>query len=125
MSIQFSVRMNISDNVFRTRYKDFIFDLNYIDSVCTEIVDQCKDHVDFTASYQYDKIVLPLIEKRYISSMNRKAFYKAIHNYLEKLIMSESWHDGARAARRSIDCKLAYMTAGFSEAKTTSLLYNT
>ena len=51
----------------------------------------------------------------------------AIIKLLDEKIIAQSkynWHDGATAVRRCLECKIAYSTPGFIEAKRYNELFN-
>lgn len=119
----YTISMNVSDNVWRTSLKEFSFNRSYINETCRLLTKVCSKHTEFTASYNYDKFVFKILAERYQETFNKKAYYTVVKNTLPNFIKDESWYDGARAAIRCIESRLAYMTPGFLEAKIYHELY--
>lgn len=120
----YTVSINISNSPWRSSLEKFSFEKKYINETCLLLVEECEKHKHFTASYNYDKFVFSILAERYQESFHKQAYYTAVKNILFDFIKDESWHDGARAAIRCIESRLAYMTPGFLEAKIYSELYN-
>ena len=118
------VKVNVSDNPWVSRYKEFSFSREKIESIAKDLVVECTGR-DYTASYAYGKHVSFVMEKSWDSTCGSIIpLYKALLVVLKELQKpDEGWSGGATAAMRCIENRMAYATPGFIEAKRYNELY--
>ena len=118
------VKVNISDNPWLSRYKEFSFSREKIESIAKDLVVECTGR-DYTASYAYGKHVSFVMEKSWDSTCGSIIpLYKALLVVLKELQKpDEGWSGGATAAIRCIESRMAYSSPGFIEAKRYNELY--
>ena len=118
------VKVNVSDNPWVSRYKEFSFSREKIESIAKDLVSECAGK-DYTASYAYGKHVSFVMEKAWDSTCGSIIpLYKALLVVLRELQKpDEGWSGGATAAMRCIESRMAYATPGFIEAKRYNELY--
>ena len=118
------VKVNVSDNPWISRYKEFSFSRKKIEAIAKDLVVECTGK-DYTASYAYGKHVSFVMEKSWDSTCGSIIpLYKALIIVLKELQKpDEGWSGGATAAIRCIESRMAYATPGFIEAKRYNELY--
>ena len=118
------IKVNVSDNPWISRYKEFSFSREKIEDVAKKLVVECTGR-DYKDSHSYNKHVSFVIEKSWDKSCGSiRPFYKALHVVLKEIQKpDEGWSGGATAAIRSIESKMAYATSGFVEAKRYNEMY--
>lgn len=119
---EYTVSLNISESVWITKMESFVFNRQHIEDVCIHLTAECNKYNGFISSHQYNDYVYDILKKNKPENINVKAYYKAIFNMLHNHIKTDSWHDGARAARRVLDNAMTYMTPGFYESKNNNFL---
>ena len=118
------VKVNVSENPWLTRYKEFTFSREKIELIAKDLVVECTGR-DYSASYAYGKHVSFVMEKSWDSTCGSiLPLYKALLVVLKELKEpDEGWHGGATAAIRCIESRMALATPGFIEAKRYNELY--
>ena len=118
------VKVNVSDNPWLSRYKEFSFSREKIEPIAKDLVAECTGK-DYTASYAYGKHVSSVMEKSWDSTCGSIIpLYKALLVVLRELQKpDEGWSGGATAAIRCIESRMAYASPGFIEAKRYNELY--
>lgn len=120
----FIIKVNVSENPWVSSYKEFEFSRKKLSPITDKIVELCSNK-KYTASYQYGNDVSKAIEDFWDNSCGSVIpLYKALILLLsEKINKSLGWHDGATAAIRVLNTRIAYATPGFIEAKRYNELY--
>ena len=119
-----SVKVNISDNPWLPKYKDFSFSKDKMKNIAKDLISNCSNK-DYTAAWSYSGHVTQVLDKTWDDSCGSIIpFYKALLVILKELQQpNEGWHGGATASIRCIETRLAYATPGFIEAKRYNELY--
>ena len=117
MSDKLTVKVNVSDNPWVTKYVDVLFSRDKIEVIVKELVTACSDK-DYTSSWAYVGHVTQVLDKFWDSACGSIIpFYKALLLVLREFQKpNEGWHGGATAAIRCIETRLAYASPGFIEA---------
>jgi len=118
------VKYNVSDNPWIQRYETITFNREKLLPIVESLINSCENK-DYKNSYQYDKHVNIILDN--IEVANKRPVYMAIIKLLDEKIIAQSkynWHDGATAVKRCLECKIAYSTPGFIEAKRYNELFN-
>ena len=75
------VKVNVSDNPWLSRYKEFSFSREKIESIAKDLVAECTGR-DYTASYAYGKHVSSVMEKSWDSTCGSIIpLYKALPSF--------------------------------------------
>lgn len=124
MSDTIIVKVNTSENPWRTHLQTFEFSREKITPVAKDLIVECTGR-DYNASYAYGKHVSYVMEKYWDSTCGSiRPFYQAVLIVLKELKNpDEGWHGGATAAIRCLESRLAYSTPGFIEAKRYNEVY--
>lgn len=125
MSQTFTVKTIVNNNPWLPEYTEVLFSREKIKPIVDEMIRECSNK-DYDASYNYDKHVNHVISNHWSKDVGCiRPFYQALLYILRDTPVkdSRSWHDGNTAARRVIECKIAYSTPGFIEAKRYNEIY--
>ena len=119
MSETFIVKARVNTDPWLPKYTNVVFSRSKIKLIVDEMIEECSGK-DYSASYNYDKHVNHIISKHWSKDISCiEPFYKALLYMLKDIPVKDpnNWHDGNIAARRVVECKIAYSTPGFVEAR--------
>ena len=125
MNKTFIVKARVNTNPWIPKYTDVVFSREKIKLIVDEMIKECSDK-NYNASYNYDKHVNQVISKHWNKDSGCiRPFYQALLYILKDTPVEDSnnWHDGNIAARRVVECKIAYSTPGFVEARRYNEIY--
>ena len=85
----------------------------------SEICESQRDNSRISSSWDYNKYVHPLLEKRIAenSDLNPRALVRAINLKLDDMTNHNDWRDGSNAARRVVQSYSAFDNPDFLKAK--------
>lgn len=113
------VKISVGDNPWMPSYETITFNRELIEDIAADFVVACSGKFNYDSSYQYN-VDVERVVKKYSDFGSLRPLYTAVNKVIGKRIREEGlkdWHDGHVAAFRTIECKLAYMSPGFIEAK--------
>jgi hypothetical protein len=125
-SNEITIKFNTSDNPWIESYETITFSKEKLMPIVKAISSACEGKTHYENSYQYDRDVDNAIKSCNITVVNRRPLYMAISKILTQEISKrdmKNWHDSCIAAKRTLECKIAYMTPGFIEAKRYNEMY--
>jgi hypothetical protein len=121
-----TINLNVSDNPWLPSYESFSFKRELIEDIASEYVEVCSGKDHYKSSYEYDSDI-DRVSRKHSDFGSLRPLYAAVNRVIGERIKEEclrGWHDGHVAAFRTIECKLAYMSPGFIEAKRYQALYS-
>ena len=120
----FTVKFDTNPSPWFNTYIEISFSKLKLQPVVDKLVDECSNK-NFKSSYNYDPIVNKVIKESWDESCGSiRPYLKALNKMLlEQKQKDAGWDDGHVAAARSINCRIAWSTPGFVEARIYNDIY--
>lgn len=119
-----TIKFDTNPSPWFNDYVELTFSKSKLQPIVDELVKECSNK-DYQSSYSYNHIVDRIVKKSWKEDCGSiRPFLKVIHKIIMHQCPKEAgWHNGHVAAARSIDCKMAWMTPGFVEARRYNDIY--